>query len=80
MPIFMRRKYMNTQIRAASLRNQLQEAGVVIPASDCFFIGDDTVLGKIPEGVEYRVDQHDKELGLIQIVFLVLEEAEYEDL
>lgn len=71
---------MNAQFKAQQVRTQLQEAGVVIPASDCFYIGDDTVLGKIPEGVAYRVDQHDKELGLIQIVFLVLEEAEYEDL
>jgi hypothetical protein len=76
----MRRKHMNTQTQAKIIRNQLQEAGVVIPSSDCFYIGDDTVLGKIPDGVAYRVDQHDKELGLIQIVFLVLEEAEYEDL
>lgn len=71
---------MNAQTQAQQVRAQLQEAGVVIPASDCFYIGDDTVLGKIPEGVEYCVDQHDTELGLIQIVFLVLEEAEYEDL
>ena len=71
---------MNTQTQAKIIRNQLAEAGVVIPASDCFYIGDDTILGKIPSDVEYRVDQHDTELGLIQLVFLVLEEAEYEDL
>lgn len=71
---------MNTQTQAKIIRNQLAEAGVVVPSSDCFYIGDDTVLGKIPEGVAYRVDQHDKELGLVQIVFLVLEEAQYEDL
>ena len=71
---------MNTQTQAKIIRNQLAEAGVVIPASDYFYIGDDTVLGKIPEGVEYCVDQHDTELGLIQIVFLILEEAAYEDL
>lgn len=69
---------MNTQTQAQQVRAQLQEAGVIIPASDCFFIGDDTVLGKIPSDVKYRIDQHDTDLGLIQLVFLVLEEAEYE--
>jgi hypothetical protein len=68
---------MNAQTNAAAIRTQLAEAGVVIPASDCFYIGDDTILGKIPEDVEYRLEQHDKALGLVQIVFLVLEEAEY---
>lgn len=71
---------MNTQTQAKIIRNQLAEAGVIIPASDCFFIGDDTVLGKIPAEVAYRVDQRDADLGLIQLVFLVLEEAAYEDL
>lgn len=71
---------MNTQLIAQAVRGQLAESGVVIPDSDCFYIGDDTVLGKIPAGVEYRVEQHDTELGLIQIVFLILEEAAYEDL
>lgn len=71
---------MNTQTQAKIIRNQLAEAGVIIPASDYFYIGDDTVLGKIPAEVAYRVDQHDTELGLIQIVFLILEEAAYEDL
>lgn len=71
---------MNTQLMAQVVRGKLAEAGVVVPTSDYFYIGDDTVLGKIPEGVAYRVDQHDAELGLIQIVFSVLEEAEYEDL
>ena len=71
---------MNTQQMAQVVRTKLAEAGVVVPASDYFYIGDDTVLGEIPSDVEYRVDQHDTELGLIQIVFLVLEEAEYEDL
>jgi len=71
---------MNTQTQAKIIRSQLAEAGVVIPSSDCFYIGDDTVLGKIPADVKYRVDQHDADLGLIQLVFMVLEEAEYEDL
>lgn len=71
---------MNTQLMAQVVRTKLAEAGLAIPTSDYFYIGDDTVLGKIPAEVEYRVDQRDAELGLVQIVFLVLEEAAYEDL
>lgn len=71
---------MNAQTQAQQVRAQLQEAGVILPAADYFYIGDDTILGKIPSDVKYRVDQHDADLGLIQLVFLVLEEAEYEDL
>ena len=71
---------MNTQTQAQQVRAQLAEAGVVVPTSDYFYIGDDTVLGEIPSDVKYRIDQHDTDLGLIQLVFLVLEEAEYEDL
>jgi hypothetical protein len=71
---------MNTQQMAQVVRNKLAEAGIVVPASDYFYIGDDTILGKIPADVKYHVDQHDAELGLIQLVFLVLEEAAYEDL
>lgn len=71
---------MNTQLMAQIVRGKLAEAGVVVPTSDYFYIGDDTIVGKIPPDVKYRVDQHDTELGLIQLVFLVLEEAEYEDL
>lgn len=71
---------MNTQLMAQAVRGKLAEAGIVVPASDYFYIGDNTVLGKIPSDVEYRIDQRDAELGLIQLVFLVLEEAEYEDL
>lgn len=77
---------MNTQQMAQEVRNKLKEAGVVVPASDYFYIGDDTVLGEIPSNIKYRVDQHDTKLGLIQIVFLILEEvileeeAAYEDL
>lgn len=71
---------MNTQQMAQVVRTKLAEAGVVVPTSDYFYIGDDTVIGEIPSDVEYRIDQHDTDLGLIQLVFLVLEEAEYEDL
>ena len=71
---------MNTQQMAQVVRTKLAEAGVVVPTSDYFYIGDDTVIRKIPADVEYHVDQHDTELGMIQLVFLVLEEAEYEDL
>lgn len=71
---------MNVQLLSQIARGKLAQAGVVVLESDCFYIGDDSVVGKIPADVEYRIDQHDPDLGLIQIVFLVLEEAEYEDL
>jgi len=72
---------MNAQVRAATLRLALQQAGIVVAPDATFFTGDVEVLGKLAgmrQIPKYTVDLHDEELGIVQVSFDLLEEAYYE--